>query len=279
MDIYNNLPDILLPEHLEYFRTLHDSYQTGDEAFGLLWGEVLFKVSHDQFAQILKYISEKHKAEYVAPPIEEQDAYYRAGVIHYMRDSPHVPLFEEYWHFVRYSESRPNPNGTYPAVMSYYNKDYMTDNEKFTFFDSADSPFAMCYPCRIELEGEVFLSASHYIAYAKAEIVRDRPKMKAILEETDIYRACALGREAKFEKAFYEFMIGTWMRSVLYAKFTQNEDLKQALLATEGTTLALTSDERYWSIGWHKGKRSEWRDQNILGELLTTVRISIAKKY
>lgn len=275
MDIFKNLPEILPIETIKFFAKIHDGLITEPT-----WETVCYTLSGSHANQVMSYISEKSIAEYEKIPIEKRDAQYRAGVIHYLRDCTEPSLFEEFWYFVRYQNSQANIyGGTYASYISYYSKDYMTDREKFTFFDSADSPFAMCYPCRIELEDEVFLSASHYIAYAKAEIVRDRPKMKAILEETDIYRACALGREAKFDKGFYDFMIGRWMRIVLYAKFTQNEDLKQALLATEGTTLALASDDRYWSIGWHKGKRSEWRDQNLLGELLTETRLRIAKKY
>ena len=108
--------------------------------------------------------------------------------------------------------------------------------------------------------------------------------MKAILEETDIHRACALGRECKFEKAFYDMMLCIWMRDVLKAKFNQNPEFKAALLATEGTTLALATEQKHWGIGWHKDnpnaqKRTNWCHQNLLGELLTETRVRITKKY
>jgi len=69
------------------------------------------------------------------------------------------------------------------------------------------------------------------------------------------------------------------------AKFTQNEDLKKALLATKGTTLVEASPyDRIWGIGLKEDDplaqdSTTWKGTNWLGQILTIVRKEIEKKY
>ena len=93
------------------------------------------------------------------------------------------------------------------------------------------------------------------------------------------------GREVK------NFDIPIWQKHAIsivykanYAKYTQNEDLKKALLATSGTTLVEASPyDKIWGIGLKasdpKAKdRKTWRGSNWLGEILTKVREDILRK-
>lgn len=67
-------------------------------------------------------------------------------------------------------------------------------------------------------------------------------------------------------------------------QFTQNPDLKQALLDTRGTTLVEASPrDRKWGVGLgvnnkNVHNRKTWRGKNLLGEILTSVRDEIEKK-
>ena len=69
----------------------------------------------------------------------------------------------------------------------------------------------------------------------------------------------------------------------LYAKFSQNEDLKKQLLATGNSTLAECAvQDKIWGIGlsMHDSKRfdrANWKGQNLLGYALMMVRDKLQK--
>ena len=61
------------------------------------------------------------------------------------------------------------------------------------------------------------------------------------------------------------------MRDILYAKFHQNEDLKQVLLSTEERELREhTPRDKFWGDGGKKGN-----GKNMLGKLLMAVRTEL----
>ncbi len=66
------------------------------------------------------------------------------------------------------------------------------------------------------------------------------------------------------------------------AKYQQNPTLLAALLATSGTTLVEASPfDRVWGIGLGVNNpkaldRKNWRGQNLLGQILTTLRDELA---
>jgi ribA/ribD-fused uncharacterized protein len=63
-----------------------------------------------------------------------------------------------------------------------------------------------------------------------------------------------------------------------HAKFTQNPDLLERLLATAGTELVEASPtDRIWGVGLSEEdpriqNPSQWRGQNLLGKVLTRLR-------
>ena len=63
-----------------------------------------------------------------------------------------------------------------------------------------------------------------------------------------------------------------------YAKFTQNENLKQKLLSTGNTILAESNPyDKIWAIGIYENEKnantpSKWKGMNLLGKILTELR-------
>jgi len=65
----------------------------------------------------------------------------------------------------------------------------------------------------------------------------------------------------------------------------QIEELKQALFATNGTTLVEAApNDTIWGIGLTEDdpralKRETWLGKNLLGEILTQIRIELMDEY
>lgn len=123
--------------------------------------------------------------------------------------------------------------------------------------------------------------------YAKAMTFIDIDTAKAIMEETNPRKINkALGRQVN------RFNEDTWLfyryRIVYLAnkfKFTQNDDLKEALFATQGTTLVEASPyDNIWGIGLIQNdpkaqQRATWAGKNLLGEVLTELRKDLMGHY
>lgn len=174
--------------------------------------------------------------------------------------------------------------------------------ENFTFFWATKSPFSQWYKCdfmgeRIfrtpdyleESEIEIsFSSAEQFMMYHKCLLSLDFDAAQEVLQVKDPKKQKQIGRSLKMTEDILE----TWevfKASVVYdankAKFTQNEDLKQVLLATKGTTLVEAApNDKIWGIGLMESdlkaqKRETWQGKNLLGEILTKIRIDIAGEY
>jgi ribA/ribD-fused uncharacterized protein len=151
--------------------------------------------------------------------------------------------------------------------------------DRFTFFFRPESPFSQWHPARFTLGGHIFNCAEQYMMYGKAPLFGDAEMAAKILEAASPRQHKALGRNVRHFaepawKAQREQIVADGNR----AKFTQNPELRQALLDTAGTQLVEASPfDRIWGIGLAAGDRraddpSQWRGQNLLGKILTRVR-------
>lgn len=68
-------------------------------------------------------------------------------------------------------------------------------------------------------------------------------------------------------------------------QFSQNEELRTALLATEGSTIVEACvDEKVWGIGMNADNencvnRSQWKGKNWMGQVITDVRDELLKGH
>ena len=155
--------------------------------------------------------------------------------------------------------------------------------EKFTFFWSG--VFSQWHMCPIIIDHIMYNCTEQYMMAQKALLFKDLETHKKIMSAITPDDQKRYGREVK------NFDIPIWQKHAVsivykanYAKYTQNEDLKKALLATSGTTLVEASPyDKIWGIGLKasdpKAKdRKTWRGSNWLGEILTKVREDILRK-
>lgn len=154
--------------------------------------------------------------------------------------------------------------------------------EKFTFFWRTASPFSQWFPADFTVNGVQYTSAEQYMMHQKALLFGDQNNADKIMRTRSASVQKKLGRQVTgFDQTVWE---GECQRIVYEgnrAKFTQNEDLLAALLATRGTTLVEASpDDRIWGVGLAEEdprihNRRTWRGTNWLGEVLTRLREEI----
>ncbi len=151
--------------------------------------------------------------------------------------------------------------------------------ERFTFFWRSASPFSQWHPCTFVVDGVTYGTAEQYMMHGKALLFGDHAIAELILGTNDPREQKALGRRvAGFDQEVWT----RECRGIVYrgnhAKFTQNPELRAALLATAGTTIVEASPlDRIWGIGLGENhpdatNRSKWRGRNWLGEVLTQLR-------
>ena len=115
--------------------------------------------------------------------------------------------------------------------------------------------------------------------YRKAICFHDEIIAAEILKTDDVAVIKALGRQV----SGYDDSVWNGIRQIaiyegLLAKFSQDEELKQQLLATEDAVLAECAvRDRIWGIGLSmtdldRLDRSKWKGQNLLGYALMMVR-------
>ncbi|GGH57319.1 hypothetical protein GCM10008014_28860 [Paenibacillus silvae] len=154
--------------------------------------------------------------------------------------------------------------------------------EKFTFFWHTASPFSQWHPADFIVNGLQYTSAEQYMMHQKALLFGDLKIAEQIMSTNSASVQKKLGRQVKgFDQTVWEAECQRIVYEGNQAKFTQNEELLAALLATRGTTLVEASpDDRIWGVGLAEDNprirnRSTWRGTNWLGEILTRLREEI----
>lgn len=124
--------------------------------------------------------------------------------------------------------------------------------------------------------------AEQFMMAGKAKLFGDEEIRQQILDSKDPKTQKMLGRavrgfdEDKWNEAAKEIVFQGNM-----AKFSQNEDLKEKLIATKNKILVETSPyDKVWGVGLRQTDPKAtnprlWKGKNWLGEVLTRVRESI----
>ncbi len=129
------------------------------------------------------------------------------------------------------------------------------------------------------IDGMRFTSVEQYMMYSKAICFKDEDIAKKILETNDVAVIKELGRKV------YNYNDETWSKireevvfAGVFAKFSQNDDLKEKLLSTGDSTLAECAvKDLIWGIGFsmtdpNRFNKNLWKGKNLLGKVLMQAR-------
>lgn len=158
-----------------------------------------------------------------------------------------------------------------------------TMKENFIFF--WDGPFSQWEPAEFEIDDVTYNCAEQYMMARKAKMFGDEDTYDRIMEEDSPREQKKLGRSVKgFDAERWNNVAREIVYEGNYAKFTQNPELLDKLLATRGTTLVEASPyDCIWGIGMAEGDpgiedRNNWRGTNWLGEILTGLRQDLVEE-
>jgi ribA/ribD-fused uncharacterized protein len=153
-------------------------------------------------------------------------------------------------------------------------------NHGYIIFSKEDDILSQLYPCSFkDDEGIVYNSSEQYMMAQKAKLFYDKSSYKKILKETNLLKIKKLGKKVNFVTQ------ETWdehKEQIVYygnlLKFSQNNELKNALLATKNKMIIESNpNDLVWSCGLSNSddkilEPSCWRGDNLLGEILMIVR-------
>ena len=149
----------------------------------------------------------------------------------------------------------------------------------FTFFWNNQTPFSNWYPSEFTWGGYTFTRGEQYMMFRKAMLFCDPKTAHKILSTDNPMKQKDLGREVvNYRDELWAPVRFEIMVEGLYCKFSQNQKLKEALLATVGTEMVEASPfDRIWGIGLTASdplaqNKETWLGQNLLGQVLDKVR-------
>lgn len=141
------------------------------------------------------------------------------------------------------------------------------------------SCFSQWWKSSFEVDGNVFLTAEHWMMYQKAILFGDKTIAEKVLTVNSPMEAKALGRKvASFDPEIWNNHKFQIVVDGNLHKFKQHDELKEYLIKTGKRTIVEASPrDRIWGIGMGKNNPHAenpllWRGQNLLGFALMEVR-------
>ena len=148
-----------------------------------------------------------------------------------------------------------------------------------TAFYSKYSPLSNHFPADFIENGIHFKSAEQCFMYKKAKHFKDQQAAQQILNATSAVHAKQIGGHIQgFNKKDWSTVSEDCMYASMYAKFSQNEDLRSFLVKTNKTQLVEANPfDRIWGSGipMHTDdifKPEKWKGKNLAGKVLLRVR-------
>lgn len=158
----------------------------------------------------------------------------------------------------------------------------MKTTDKYVFF--WNGIYSQWYRAPMTIDGISYSSCEQYMMHQKALFFENFKIADQVLSTQDPGTQKSLGRQIKgFNKAAWDKVCLQIVYKGNYAKFTQNEKLKEELLETGNRILVEASPVDFiWGIGKHEDDEDidnplNWKGLNLLGWSITLVKQELQK--
>jgi len=172
-------------------------------------------------------------------------------------------------------------------VLDLISQEYTTEpkratKELFTFFNGVKSIYHVNYVANFTIANVTYNSVQQYRQHRKVPLLYDDVRASQIMNATNPDEQKRLdSKVTHFNKDMWNSKTNLLMHEANFNKFVQNNEVKQELLATAGTTLAqacpFKSDRStgYFVDEPNCHNRQKWNGKNKLSEILTSLREEI----
>ena len=151
-------------------------------------------------------------------------------------------------------------------------------NDRVHVFYGYESPFSNFYACNFTVDGTRYNCVEQYFQSYKAGHFKDETARKKIMSLSKPSSMKAAGRRAKnFDIQEWKSISRKVLKEGVYAKFSQNPNLRDRLVATGDKRLGEACGDKNWGTGIRlKDKRAldvkQWVGENNMGDIITEVR-------
>jgi ribA/ribD-fused uncharacterized protein len=136
------------------------------------------------------------------------------------------------------------------------------------------------------VSGEIYNCCEQYMMAQKALLFHDYETMAEILKEKNPANHQTLGRKIKnFNQTIWDYAKAKIVYKGNYERFEQSQECRELLFSTGNLKLVEASPyDCVWGVGLEKEDplildEKNWRGQNLLGNILTSVREELKRKY
>jgi ribA/ribD-fused uncharacterized protein len=150
-------------------------------------------------------------------------------------------------------------------------------NDEYEFF--WDGIYSNWHPSEFTLDGMTFNCVEQYMMYKKAEVAGDTESMQAVMETPMPNEQKRIGRNIKnYDDGAWSAVRYEIVKDGVRAKFTQNVDLREGMLASGNKHIVEASPyDAVWGIAMGEDDpdrfdESKWRGANLLGKCCMDVR-------
>ena len=168
------------------------------------------------------------------------------------------------------------PSNLQPIINGY------KENAQAHVFFTKRSPLSNHHPTPFKYDDKEFTCGEQFFMFKKAMRFEDTATAAKIMNTPNPVAQKALGRDIKgFNKDVWHASCRSLLIPGLQARFEQHPHCKQALLDTGKKQLGEATKEAPWGIGYRLSDPecldpALWRDANIMGNILETIRDNLS---
>lgn len=152
-------------------------------------------------------------------------------------------------------------------------------DENILAFSGRFSMLSNLYPCRVEIDNQMFNSSEHAYQYKKCVAHGNHRAAAAVVLAQEPEGAMAAGSEVKATDEWKKSEGMKLMKTIVHSKCKNNKQVRDKLVSTESKVIVEATRNRVWGVGVTLRDKclqtSEHQGENIMGTILMELRTKL----